>query len=60
MGIIKGQREYEKFKSGKKLTRKQAMLAKCYDCNGLTESNSDCLVTACPMYSYMPFKAKRS
>jgi hypothetical protein len=39
MGIIKGSREFDKFKKGVKLTRKQAMLAKCYECNGLEESH---------------------
>ena len=28
----KGKREFEKFKKGEKLTYKQAVLAKCYEC----------------------------
>ena len=58
MGQIKGGKEYKLFQSGKKLTRKQAMLAMCYDCNGGDESNSDCEGTLCPMYDYHPHRAK--
>lgn len=56
MGMIKGQNHYEALIAGKKLTRKQAMLAKCYECNGLNESNHDCGVKRCPMYQYSPYK----
>ncbi len=52
MGKINGARQYERFKNGEKLTRKQAMLAKCYECNGLEESRIDCEVDTCPMFSY--------
>jgi hypothetical protein len=58
MGKIKGQKEWEKFKSNEKLTRKQAMLAMCYECNGLEESNEDCQGTMCPMYQYHPHRPK--
>jgi len=34
MSKIKGQVQYEKFKEGKKLTRKEAGFANCYMCNG--------------------------
>ena len=34
MGKIKGQLEFQKFKEGKLLTRKEAILAQCYVCNG--------------------------
>jgi len=53
---IKGAREYAKFKAGKNLTRKEAMLAQCYVCNGLEESRADCQGTSCPLY---PFRPKR-
>ncbi len=52
MGAIKGQKEYEKFKQGDKLTRKQAMLAHCYMCNGEEESRADCQGHDCPMYQW--------
>ena len=52
MGHIKGAIQYDKFLKGERLTRKQAMLAKCYECNGLEESRADCEVDTCPMYSF--------
>ena len=57
MGAIKGFVQYRKFKKGEKLTRKEAMLAKCYDCNGLEESRADCLEDNCPMYDYRPYRS---
>ena len=60
MGKIKGQKEYLKFESGASLTRKQAMLAQCYSCNGFEASNCDCLGKSCPLYQYMPFKGKKT
>lgn len=58
MGIIKGQREYEKFKTRDKLSRKQSMLAHCYECNGFEESNEDCQGKSCAIYQFMPYKGK--
>ena len=57
--IVKGQLEYKNLKQGKKLTRKQAILAKCYECNGEEESNADCTVMSCPLYSYHWHRAKK-
>jgi len=59
VGIIKGQKEYEKWKSGANLSRKQAMLAHCYQCNGFEESNEDCQGKNCPSYQFMPYKGKK-
>lgn len=57
MGILKGQKEYEKFKEGKELTRKQAILAQCYVCNGQKDSSEDCLgEKTCPLYGHSPYK----
>ena len=58
MGQIKGQRPYERFIKGEKLTRRQAMLAKCYECNGFEESNADCLADNCPLYPYHAHRGK--
>lgn len=59
MGKIKGQTEYEKFQKGDKLTRKGAMLANCYICNGLDESNEDCQGESCPIYPFQPYRGKK-
>lgn len=56
---IKGQKEYERFKNGESLTRKQAMLANCYMCNGLEDSSTDCLGKSCPIYKYRPYQKQR-
>lgn len=57
MGRIKGQNEFRKWKSGSRLTRKEAILAQCYACNGEEESAVDCQgFKSCPLYSYAPYK----
>jgi len=60
MGKIKGQNEYEKWFTGIKLSRKQAMLAHCYECNGFEESNRDCQGKNCPSYQFMAYKDKKN
>ncbi len=59
MGKIKGQTEYEKFQKGERLTRKGAMLANCFMCNGLEESAEDCQGKSCPIYPFSPYKGKK-
>lgn len=58
MAGIRGAREYEKFKNGISLSRKQAMLAQCYVCNSMEESATDCLGKSCPLYEYAPYRNK--
>jgi len=42
---------------GGKLTRKEAMQAKCYDCMGyFIDGRADCCIKNCPMYAFRPFK----
>lgn len=57
MGQIKGQVQYQKWQKGKRLTRGEAILANCYVCNGLEESNVDCRGESCPLYNYHPHKS---
>lgn len=54
MGKIKGQTDYEKYLKGMKLGMKASILANCYMCNGMDESNqSDCLGSkTCALYPY--------
>ena len=48
-------------KNGKKLTRKEAMLAFCADCmNEYEDGKIDCNNTRCPMYAYMPYNKTSS
>lgn len=59
MAMIKGQKEFEKFKAGERLTWKEAVLALCYICNGGPEGGVDCRGTSCPLYSKMPYRARQ-
>ena len=44
---------YLKWKDGKPLSRKQAMDAQCYECNGYSvEKKDDCQATLCPLYQW--------
>jgi hypothetical protein len=56
VGKIRGQSEYEKFQKGEPLSRRGALLANCYMCNGLEESNEDCRSKGCPIYSFQPYR----
>jgi hypothetical protein len=60
MAGLKGAKEYEKFQKGDKLTRKQAMKAQCYECNGFEEGSEDCLGVSCPMYQFRLYPNKKS
>lgn len=57
--VIKGQKEYERFKKGEPLTYKQAILAQCFICNGAGEGGEDCKGVSCPLYQFMPYRAGR-
>jgi hypothetical protein len=54
---FQGGKEYKKFLQGKSLTRKESMLAHCYECmGGYDEGKQDCQGKSCPLYSYYPYK----
>ena len=59
MSAIKGAKEFEKFKRGEKLTRKQTMKAQCYECNGYEEGSVDCKGISCPLYQYRLYPGKK-
>jgi hypothetical protein len=52
---MRGGREYKKFIEGHPLTRKEAMLAHCYECCNGYESEKDCKTPKCPMYGFQPY-----
>ena len=53
-----GKTELLKYLGDGKVTRKEAMLAKCYECtNGYADGKVDCGIESCPLYPYMPFGA---
>ena len=55
--MSKGYKEYLKFKNGSPLTRREAILAQCFQCNGPGEGGEDCKGHDCPLYQYMPHRA---
>ena len=55
MGAYKGKAEYDKYLKGISLTRKEAILSCCYQCNGEDEGGVDCMAESCPLYEYMPY-----
>ena len=53
-----GSAEVTKFQAGKRLTQRQAIRAKCCECNGGyqdTEARADCCVESCPLHPMMPY-----
>ena len=56
----RGKRELLKYLDGGRLTRKQAMLAKCFECcNGYSDGKTDCRVRLCPLYAFMPYASPK-
>jgi hypothetical protein len=52
-----GRTELLKHVAGKRLTRNQAIKAKCYDCmGGYTDGKQDCRIHVCPLYPFMPYR----
>ena len=52
-----GQSKLIKYLKGGRLTQKESIAAKCYDCNGMGEQ-ADCIAEDCPLYPYSPYKIK--
>jgi len=57
--MLKGEKEYGRFKEGKSLTFRQAIIAQCFACNGEREGGEDCLGLNCPLYQYMPYRKSK-
>jgi len=52
----KGLTQLKRFLEGQRITRGQALKAKCYDCmGGYADGAIDCGVESCPLYPYMPY-----
>lgn len=57
----RGKKELIKHLEGGRLTLKQAILAKCYDCLGyMVDGRQDCKMPSCPCYSFMTFNSDKS
>jgi hypothetical protein len=56
----KGQQELIRYLNGERLTMKQAILAKCYDClGGYCDAKNDCKVPNCSLYGFMPYRENK-
>ena len=49
-----GQTFLIKYLTGDKITRKQSMDARCYECQGMGDSDK-CEITQCPLFPYSKF-----
>jgi len=50
-----GKSDLLKHLKGKRLTQRQAIRAKCYDCDGMGDSG-ECEIDHCPLFPYSPYK----
>jgi hypothetical protein len=58
--VAKGKRQLEAHFRGEKLTPLDALLAKCYDCQGFyLDGKRDCECPSCPNYSRMPYRGNK-
>lgn len=56
----KGKKEILKHLAGGKLTPKQAIQAKCFDCTGyFADGKHDCQMPKCSLYPFMTFKSNK-
>ncbi len=56
--LVRGKRELLAYLDGKRLTAKQTILAKCFECMGFfADGRADCGMPDCPCYAFMPFRA---
>lgn len=56
-GAFRGRNELLKHLSGTKITARQAITAKCYECNGYyADGKADCKMQDCSLYPWMPYR----
>lgn len=56
----RGQKELVKHLEGGRITLKQAVLAKCYDCAGFfADGKNDCSMPHCSLHSFMAYNRNR-
>ncbi|MFA5154266.1 MAG: hypothetical protein WC554_17075, partial [Clostridia bacterium] len=52
-----GKADLLKHLKGVRITQRQAIRAKCYDCNGMGDSD-ECDIETCSLYPYSPYSGK--
>jgi len=56
----RGKSLLQKMYQGKKLTRPEAVIAKCCECSGYyIDGRLDCEMPKCPLYDFMPYRSKK-
>ena len=54
-----GKKELIKHLQGGRLTMRQRLLAKCFECmGGYADGTQDCRITDCPLYPVMPYRGR--
>jgi hypothetical protein len=57
--LSQGKNFYSRYLAGKRLTQRQAIVAKCAECcGGYADGKVDCRVPVCPLYPLMPYRSK--
>ena len=55
-----GRKELTRHLEGKRLTSRQSIFAKCYDCmGGYVDGRFTCNIPQCPLYPYMPYRGNQ-
>ena len=55
-----GRKEFKNHLESKRLTSRQAIYGKCYDCmGGYIDGRFTCNIPECPLYLYMPYRENR-
>ena len=58
--LAQGRNEIQKYLDGKRLTQKQAIKSKCYDCmGGYADGKVDCKIKDCTLYPFMPYNPNK-
>lgn len=52
-----GKTQLLKYLTGGRLTQREAIKAKCYDCDGMGETG-ECDIESCTLYPYSPYQTK--
>jgi len=56
-GQFRGKKELLKHLDGQTISARQAIIAKCYECNGYyADGKADCKMPDCPLYPYMIYR----
>ena len=53
--LRQGKNDLIKHLKGQRLTQRQAIRAKCYDCNGMGELGT-CEISTCALWPYSPYR----